>query len=270
MGAAFVGAVVFLGLALIFLYFLSPFAETTNNLQLLSIGLSFITSVLLIGIYGVLAVRQGNQNELQEGQQRLMEASHEPLLQVLDVDSYSEFIWPKMRNIGNGPTKDMRAAIHFYHEPRDLKVDTEEAPLTHSADSEAIDVPAGEAAEIGSLSPQETGKLAAELRTPRLDGDDSPGPMGYLMNDFDERGIEEVVYQIEILYDHLMRTKGTGRHYLKLREVEVQRSLSVDSLIQHGEVIQHREEITAAELIEEADNFSVPGTYYDDIEDQSL
>ena len=126
--ATVAGAALFLALALAFLYNLSPYADTSNNLQLLSIGLSFVTSVLLLGIYGVLAVRQGSQNELQERQEKLMEASHEPLLQVLDVDSYSEFIWPKMRNIGNGPTKDMRAAIHFYYEPGDLKVDTEEAP----------------------------------------------------------------------------------------------------------------------------------------------
>jgi hypothetical protein len=164
-----------------------------------------------------------------------------------------------MRNIGNGPTKDMRAAIHFYYEPEDLEVDTEEAPLTHSADSDAVDVPAGEAAEIGSLSPGETGKLAAELRTPRLDGGGNPGPMGYLMRDFDDRGIDDVVYQIEILYDHLMRTKGTGRHYLKLRELEVQPELSVDSVIQHGE------ETTDPELIEQAGNFREPGTYYDNI-----
>lgn len=257
--ATVAGAAIFLALALTFLYNLSPYADTSNNLQLLGIGLSFVTSVLLLGIYGVLAVRQGSQNELQERQQKLMEASHEPLLQVLDVDSYSECIWPKMRNIGNGPTKDMRAAIHFYYEPEDLKVDTEEAPLTHSADSEAVDVPAGEAAEIGSLSPGETGKLAAELRTPGLDESGDPGPMGHLMNDFDDRGINEVVYQIEILYDHLMRTKGTGRHFLKLRELEVQRHFSVDSVIQHGE------EITDAELIEKAGNFREPGTYYGDI-----
>jgi hypothetical protein len=257
LAGAVVGATVFLALALAFLYNLSPYADASNNLQLLSIGLSFVTSVLLLGIYGVLAVRQGNQNKLQEGQQRLMEVSHEPLLQVLKVDSYSEFIWPKMRNIGNGPTKDMRVAIHFYYEPESLEVNTKEAPLTHSADSDAVDVPAGEAAEIGSLSPGEAGKLAAELRAPRLDDDDDHGPMGYLMSDFNDRGIEEVVYQIEILYDHLMRTKGTGRHFLKLRNIEVQPNLSVDSVIQHGD------ETTAPELIEEAGNFRQPGTYYE-------
>lgn len=257
--AAVTGAAIFLALALAFLYNLSPYAGTSNNLQLLSIGLNFVTSVLLLGIYGILAVRQGSQNELQERQQKLMEASHEPLLQVLDVDSYSEFIWPKMRNIGNGPTKDIRATIHFYYESEDLEVNTEEVPLTHSADSGAVNVPAGEAAEIGSLSSGETGKLAAQLRTTGLDESGDPGPMGHLMNDFDDRGIDEVVYQIEILYDHLMRTKGTGRHFLKLRELEVQRHFSVDSVIQHGE------EITDAKLIKKADSFREPRTYYDDI-----
>lgn len=254
---AVASAAVLLALALAFLYNLSPYAEASNNLQLLSIGLSFVTSILLLGIYGVLAVRQGNQNELQEGQQRLMEASHEPLLQVLDVDSYSDFIWPKIRNIGNGPTRDMRAAIHFYYEPDDLEVNTEEAPLTHSADSDAVDVPAGEAAEIGSLSPGETGKLAAELRTPRLDDGGDPGRMGFLMSDLNDRGIDEVVYQIEIQYDHLMRTKGTGRHFLKLRQLEVRPELSVDSVIRHGE------KTTDLELTEQAGNLRKPGTYYE-------
>ena len=116
LAAAVGGAVVFLALSLTFLYLLSPYADASNNLQLLSIGLSFVTSVLLIGIYGVLAIRQGSQNELQEGQQKLMEASHEPILQVLDVDSYDQFLWPKIRNIGNGPMKDMGVKLHFYVE----------------------------------------------------------------------------------------------------------------------------------------------------------
>lgn len=257
LAAAVSGAAVFLVLALTLLYILSPYADASNNLQLLSIGLSFVTSVLLIGIYGVLAIRQGNQNELQEGQQKLMEASHEPILQVLDVDSYGQFLWPKMRNIGNGPMKDMGVKLHFYVENEDITVDSEGNPLTHSADSDAVDLPAGEAAEIGSLSPGQIGKLAAAIRTPRLD-EEGEGRLGYLMNDFDDRDIENVVYQIEIYYDHLMRTKGTGRHFLKLREVEVQRHLGVDS-------IRHDEEYTKPELFDIASNFREPGTYYDEV-----
>jgi len=252
-----IGAAVFLLLALAFLYSLSPYADTSNNLQLLSIGLSFVTSVLLIGVYGVLAVRQGSQNELQKGQQRLMEASHEPILQVLDVDSYGQFLRPKMRNIGNGPMKDMGVRLHFYVEDQNITVDSEGDSLTHSEDSDAVDVPAGEAAEIGSLSSGQVGKLAAAIRTPRLDGEGETR-LGYLMNDLDDRDIEEVVYQIEIYYDHLMRTKNTGRHFLKLRKVEVQRQLSVDSMIRHGE------EYTKPELFDVAPNLRDPGTYYDD------
>lgn len=258
LAAAVVGAVVFLALSLTFLYLLSPYADASNNLQLLSIGLSFVTSVLLIGIYGVLAIRQGSQNELQEGQQKLMEASHEPILQVLDVDSYDQFLWPKIRNIGNGPMKDMGVKLHFYVEDEGITVDSDGDPLTHSADSDAVDLPVGEAAEIGSLSPGQIGKLAAAVRTPRL-GEEGKGRLGHLMNDFDERDIEEVVYQIEIYYDHLMRTKGTGRHFLKLRKVEVQRHLGVDPMIQHGE------EYTQPELFDIAPNFREPGTYYDEV-----
>jgi hypothetical protein len=256
--AAVAGAAVFLALALAFLYSLSPYADPSNNLQLLSIGLSFVTSVLLIGIYSVLAVRQGSQNELQEGQQRLMEASHEPILQVLNVDSYGQFLRPKMRNIGNGPMKDMSVKLHFYVEDESITVDSGGDRLTHSADSDAVDVSAGEAAEIGSLSPGQVGKLAAAIRTPRLnEGDETR--LGYLMNDLNDRDIEEVVYQIEIYYDHLMRTKGIGHHFLTLRKVKVQRHLSVDSLIQHGE------EYTKPELFDIAPNFREPGTYYDDV-----
>ncbi|WP_367996038.1 hypothetical protein [Haloferax volcanii] len=258
LAAAVVGAVVFLALSLTFLYLLSPYADASNNLQLLSIGLNFVTSVLLIGIYGVLAIRQGSQNELQEGQQKLMEASHEPILQVLDVDSYDQFLWPKIRNIGNGPMKDMGVKLHFYVEDESITVDSDGDPLTHSADSDAVDLPVGEAAEIGSLSPGQIGKLAAAVRTPRL-GEESEGRLGHLMNDFDERDIEEVVYQIEIYYDHLMRTKGTGHHFLKLRKVEVQRHLDVDPMIQHGE------EYTQPELFDIAPNFREPGTYYDEV-----
>lgn len=151
--ASVVGAAVFLGVALALLYNLSPYTDASNNLQLLSIGLSFVTSVLLIGIYGVLAVRHGSQNELQEGQQRLMEASYEPILQILNVDSYGQFLRLKMRNIGNGPMKNMGVKLHFYVEDEEITVDSEGDLLTHSADSKAVDVPAGEAAEIGSLSP---------------------------------------------------------------------------------------------------------------------
>ncbi|WP_042664900.1 hypothetical protein [Haloferax sp. ATB1] len=258
LAAAVVGAVVFLALSLTFLYLLSPYADASNNLQLLSIGLNFVTSVLLIGIYGVLAIRQGSQNELQEGQQKLMEASHEPILQVLDVDSYDQFLWPKIRNIGNGPMKEMGVKLHFYVEDEGITVDSDGDPLTHSADSDAVDLPVGEAAEIGSLSPGQIGKLAAAVRTPRL-GEEDEGRLGHLMNDFDERDIEEVVYQIEIYYDHLMRTKGTGRHFLKLRKVEVQRHLGVDPMIQHGE------EYTQPELFDIAPNFREPRTYYDEV-----
>jgi hypothetical protein len=160
MVASIIGAAICLVLALVFLYEFSPYADTSDNLQLLSIGLSFVTSVLLIGIYGVLAVRQGSQNELQEGQQKLMEASHEPILQVLDVDSYGQFLWPKMRNIGNGPMNDMGVRLHFYVEGQDITIDSEGDPLTHSADSDAVDVPPEEASEIGSLSPGQIGKLS--------------------------------------------------------------------------------------------------------------
>jgi hypothetical protein len=257
MAVAVAGAAICLALALVFLYNLSPYADASNNLQLLSIGLTFVTSVLLIGIYGILAVRQGSQNELQEGQQRLMEASHEPILQVLDVDSYGHFLWPKMRNIGNGPMNDMGVKLHFYVEDQGINIDSEGDPLTHSADSDAIDLPAGEASEIGSLSPGQIGKLAAAIRTPRLE-QEGEGRLGNLINDLVDRDIEEVVYQIEIYYDHLMRTRGTGRHFLMLRKVEVQRHLSVDSMIQHGE------EYTNPELYAIAPNFREPGTYYDD------
>ena len=256
MSSSVLGAAILLAISLGFLYNFSPYAEPANNLQLLGIGLSFITSVFLIAIYAVLAIRQGNQNELQEGQQKLMEASHEPVIQVLDVDSYGQFLWPKLRNVGNGPTSDMGAAIHFYVEDAGIEIDTRGDRLTHSADSEAVDMSAKEAAEIGSLSPGETGKLAAAIRTPRLDSEEE-GRLGYLMNDFHDRDVEEVVYQVEVFYDHLMKTKGTGRQYLKLRKVEVQRHLGVDSLIRHSE------EYTKPELFETASNLREPGTYYD-------
>jgi hypothetical protein len=68
-----------------------------------------------------------------------------------------------------------------------------------------------------------------------------------------------VVYQIEIYYDHLMRTKGTGRHFLKLRKVEVQRHLGVDQIIQYGE------EYTQPELFDVAPNFREPGTHYENV-----
>jgi hypothetical protein len=258
LAAAVGGVAVFLALALAFLYNQSPYADASNNLQLLNIGLSFVTSVLLIGIYGVLAIRQGSQNKLQEGQQKLMEANHEPIVQVLDVDSYDQFLWPKIRNIGNGPMKDMGVKLHFYVEDEEISLDSEGDPLTHSADSDAVDLPAGEAAEIGSLSPGQIGKLAAATRTPHFD-EEGEDRLGHLMNGFDDRDIEGVVYQIEIYYDHLMRTKGTGRHFLKLRKVEVQRHLSVDQMIQHGE------EYTQPELFEIAPDFREPGTYYENV-----
>jgi hypothetical protein len=253
---AVTGAAVFILLALAFLYGLSPYDNTSNNLQLLSIGLSFVTSVLLIGIYGVLAVRQSNQNELQKGQQKLMEASHEPILQVIDVDSYGQFLWPKMRNIGNGPMKDMGIRLHFYVEDQSITIDSEGDSLTHSADSDGVDVPDREKPEIGSLSPGQVGNLAAAIRTPRMN-EDGEARLGYLMSDLYEEDIEEVVYQIEIYYGHLMRTKNAGRHFLNLRKVEVQNELGVDSLIQKGE------EYTKPELFDIAPNLREPGTYYD-------
>lgn len=257
--ASVVGAIIFLGLSMIFLYDYSPFDSAGNNLQLLSIGLSFVTSVLLIGIYGVLAVKQDSQNNLQKRQQELMETNHEPLLQVLNVDSYSEFIWPKMRNVGNGPTKNMQVVMHFYAENENLEISTEESTLTHSADSDAVNLSAEEAAEVGSLSPGETGKLAGEVRTPRLKSD-KPDPMGYLMSDFADKDISEVFYQIEIMYDHLVPTKDTGRHFLKIRELDVRPELSVNSVIKNGEKTDN------GEIIDEADNFRKPGTYYRDVE----
>lgn len=200
---------------------------------------------------------QNQQKEIMSNQENLMEASYEPILQVLDIDSYGQFLWPKIRNIGNGPMNDMGVKLHFYVEDQGTTIDSEGDPLTHSADSDAIDLPAGEAGEIGSLSPGQIGKLAAAVRTPRLERE-GEGRLGHLMNDLADRDIEEVVYQIEIYYDHLMRTKGTGRHFLMLRKVEVQRHLSVDSMIRHGE------EYTNPELYTIAPNFREPGTYYDD------
>lgn len=79
------------------------------------------------------------------------------------------------------------------------------------------------------------------------------------MNDLDNRDVGVVIYQIEIYYDHLMRTRDTGRHFLKLRKVKVQRHLGVDSLIRHGE------EYTKPGIFDTAPNFREPGTYYDDV-----
>lgn len=232
--------------------------------EVVSIGANAILSIGLIFVY--LRIRDiqrdqekwmQKQTETQKGQQELMEDSHRPLLQVINVDSYDGFIWPKIRNIGNGPTTEMAATIHFHIPNLEKSIDTDAYQMSHSADSDALELGADEASEIGSLSPGETGKMATEIRSPNLDPSGNIGPISVLINQLADEGVDKIQFQIEISYEHLMSTKGTGRHYLELRETSIQPQMSLNSLVDEAQ------KVADLECAETVGNFNRPGTYYD-------
>jgi hypothetical protein len=230
--------------------------STSERLEATSIWASFLLTFALIVVYRDIGATQSEQTTEMNEQRKLIESRHEPVIQVLLLDSSGGFIWPKLRNIGNGLARNLTVVFHFYAEEADREINSKPARLTHSADSDAVDVSVPEAAEIDSLSPGETGKLAAEIRIPSLNGDEYE-PISVLMEELQSKNIQEIVFQVEITYDHLMPTRGKGRQFLKPRKIGVRPGLSVENMVKNSEIL------TDYSVFDEASNLREPRTYYD-------
>jgi hypothetical protein len=228
----------------------TPFANTTENLEFASIILSSISSAILVVLYFWLA-------NIQSKQQKLMEANQEPVIEVLDTDGYGRYLMLRMRNIGNGITREMGVKIHLYAKD-DLRIETRPEPLGHMKDSKVFEDSDVDTSEISSLAPGERGRLAAGIHVSSLENKDEIESFGGLTEELTDLGVDKVIYQIEIYYDHLMRTKGTARIYLRPKQSKIRGGMGVNTFVENSD------NYTNTDIFGSSSNFRRSGTYYDD------
>jgi hypothetical protein len=242
--------------------------NTGNQLRLTGIWSSIILTFALFTVYRDMAETQENQvtelreeRELQdelgdiqdrqmkimEKQQELMEKSHQPLLEAVGAETYDAFVAYKLRNIGRGPATDMRLRIHIKVPSKKVSFITGPDSLTHSEQLGDIEPPESmdefsnsEMSEISSLTDGQTGVMAAEVytygpnRTLNISSDSKTRGIGGLVREHLQSDVE-IVYQEEVIFDHLLPTIGEGKLYLHPRSFQAEGDTPVSTLLDRKE-----------------------------------
>jgi hypothetical protein len=213
---------------------------------------------------------QDRQTEIMENQQELMEKDHQPLLEAVGAETYDAFVAYKLRNIGRGPATDLKLRVHIKIPGENISFATGPDRLTHIEQLGDIDPPESmgqfsdsEMSEISSLTDGQTGVLAAEVytygpsRTLELPPDSRTRGIDGLVRDHLQSDVG-IIYQEEVVFDHLLTTIGKGRLYLHPRTFQADGDTPISNLLDRGESskMNMRRAVTVG--------FETPGLQFDD------
>jgi hypothetical protein len=153
----------------------------------------------------------------------------------------------------------------------DLRTSTGPDQLSHIEELGELEPPGGleefsnqEISEISSLTPGQTGVLTAEIYTygPNerlgIDRTSKARGLGGLTRELSQRGGRTVYYQVEISFEHQMKTRGRGRFYLPARETYIENEVHISTLLDREdsrELVLHQ----ATSM-----GFEEPGMYFDE------
>jgi hypothetical protein len=269
---------------------LSPM-NTGNQLRLTGIWSSIILTFALFTVYRDMAETQENQvaelrqerelqdelgdiqdqqTEIMEKQQELMEKSHQPLLEAVGAETYDAFVAYKLRNIGRGPATDLKLRVHIKVPEENVSFATGPDSLTHIEELGDIEPPESmaefsdtEMSEISSLTDGQTGVMAAEVytygpnRTLELPPDSRVRGIDGLVRDHLQSDVE-IIYQEEVVFDHLLTTIGKGRLYLHPRSFQADGDTPISNLLDREE--SSKMNMRRAAMV----GFETPGLQFDD------
>ncbi|WP_018258685.1 hypothetical protein [Halomicrobium katesii] len=242
--------------------------NTGNQLRLTGIWSSIVLTFALFTVYKDMAETQENQvaelreerelqdelgdiqdrqTEIMDQQQKLMEKEHQPLLEVVGAETYDAFVAYKLRNIGRGPATDLKLRVHIKVPGENVSFATGPDTLTHIEQLGDIEPPESmaqfsnsEMSEISSLTDGQTGVMTAEVytygpnRTLELPPNSrARGIDGLIRNHLQDD--VEIIYQEEVIFDHLLTTIGKGRLYLHPRTFQADGDTPVSNLLDREE-----------------------------------
>lgn len=194
---------------------------------------SVVLSGLLVIAYIAQTATLKRQKTILGNQQSLMEADHQPVLNVDDIRGNDDEIILGLTNVGNGVATDI--AVQMLAEPVDDQgnigtiVQLGKWETTHPLSRR------GSSPGSNNLQAGDNDEFAAEIYIPSPDDDQINELFAQVMEKLDRRGAEKIAFQVVLVYDHMMESKGHAWKYLDHQQAEIDGRTTVEEVLDDPE-----------------------------------